>query len=314
MTSYTKQAISYAVDLVHSVAEQPPQLAATSKENIEVAAWVEDAIRTGQSDALTEFLGGCGPAGSDAYGLARGLIRSVSSYVSVDGQALLLFAIPFMVDAEVETPLRRLESRQTIERALESAQGLPFLSLRMCEYPIRRVELDALGALDLAKVTKDIGRYSSSKKLAAPTIGPGPEHLVWLGIYRLPGDDARQLFANRNGRALHEWRNKSQVWLAQELSSLKITHADVMIPLRIQEALNTSRIYQLKTELNTARIRIAADEISFKKQAAQLSWKLVNSVSGEVAKHDIWLPDESTASVIGSLKHFAEKFNLTLTS
>lgn len=314
MTGFSKQDISYAVELVHLISEYRPDDVAASAEVAEVGAWVEDAVRSGQVIALTSFLEGCGPAGSETYAIARGLLRSVGSIFRVDGETRMLFGIPFVAEADVETdaPLRAIECRQPIERELEAAKGLPFLSIRMCAHPTRRVELDAMGPLELENVGRDLVRYSASKRLNAPTLGPGAENLVWLGVFRVSGDDASPLFGIPKGAALQHWRSKARDMIQGELKQASVSYVDLMFPMRVQEALTASRLFQLRTELNTARVTTGANHMVFQRKAAHLSWTLRNDETGDFAKSDMWLPDEREESVLSCLRSFAKRNEMEL--
>lgn len=312
MTGYSKKEISYAAELIHLMAEQSPGLSEASNEAAEVASWVECAIRDGRIEALTEFISLCGPAGAETYGMARGLVRTVGSIFQVDGTTRLVFAIPFMCESSSEFTLRSLECRQRIERALELARDLPFLSLRLCQHPIRRVELDALGPLELESVGRDLVRYAASKKLRAPVIGPGPENLIWLGVYKVPHGDARSLFAVPKGVELQEWRHKARACLEEELKPLSVSYADVFFPMRIPEAITASRLYQLKTELNTCRVGLGANKLAFQRAGGSLNWVLTNTVTGESQQGDMWVPDESTELLESSLRSFARRNDMEL--
>jgi len=312
MTGYSKIDISYAVELIHQISELSPGEVEISEALFEVAAWVETAIQCGQAQALTNFVSQCGPAGTATYLRAMELIRDIGSRFEYSGRQRILFGIPLSINADIKGSLPMLECRQVLEREFESAKGIPFLSVRMCDHPTRRVELDLLGPLELARIGKDIVRYSSSKKLAPPILGHGPDNLIWLGVFEVHSEGVNPLFKQVKGPELQPWRNLARDLIQKELVNLNPTYVDTMFPMPLQNALSASRISQLRAELHQGRVATGADKLTYKKSYANLTWTLLNTETGEDARGESWLPDETLSLVTGSLTSFAKKHQLAL--
>lgn len=314
MSSYSAPEIAQAAGLVHRLAALPLPTLDAAEENVALTSWLEGVLEGGHADVLAAFLRQCGPAGTVPYGLARSLLRNLGSVFDYEGQPRVLFALPLALTLPAEATLGVLECRQAIERELELAKNLPFLSLRLCQHPVRRVDLDELGPLELGRVGRDLVRYSQSKRLQAPRVGPGPENLLWLGVYRLPPEEAPPLFGTPAGLALQGWRGRCRQWLEMELAPHGASGLDLLFPMRVSDALSASRLVQLKNELLAARAEVAADWLGWQRHQATVRWVMRHTARHHEVHGEAWLPDEHPLSLAQCFDSVARRHHLTLSA
>jgi hypothetical protein len=312
MTEFSKARVSHAAGLVHAISEKAgTRNTGAEDEHAELYAWLQAAVDHNQEDALSAFMRESGPVGSASYSIAQSAVRAVGSICQIDGQACALFGFPLVLSSEKEFPLRAIECRQKIEMALEEAKGLRFKSVRLCQFPVRRVAVENMTAWQLGRLGRDLFRYADSKLLRATTVSADVDVLVWLGLYKLDDDDSSALFDVRGGTALLGWRDRTKRWLTEELSAYGVGRCDPTAPMRIHDAISTTRLYQARNDWLHAKTAIHADSVSASLSSARLHWTFENSKTGETVEGEVWLPDENETLGLDALKAFARKYALS---
>ena len=315
MTEFSKARISHAAELVHLICEKSGDIhRPADEEQSELYAWLQGVVDHNQEQALSEFLRMCGPAGGSPYSVAKSMVRAVGSVCQIDGQSCALFGFPVVFDSEKEFLLRSIECRQKIELALEEAKGLRFKSVRLCQFPVRRVAVENLSAWQLGRLGRDLYRYADSKLLRATTVGSGLDVLIWLGLYKLDSDDGSVLFDKRQGPSLGQWGVKTKSWLMEELSPQGVGRCSVTAPLRIHDAITATRLHQAKSEWLQAKNVSQADLFTASLASGRLHWVFLNSQSGQKIEGETWLPDENEYLGLDALGAFAKKYSLTYKS
>lgn len=312
MTEFSKARISHAAELVHTICEKSGQPhSATAGEEAELYSWLQTAVDEQQEEAVAAFTRACGPVGGAEYSLAKSMIRAVGSICQIDGQSCALFGFPLVLDSEREFTLKAVEGRQRIEMALEDAKGLKFKSVRLCQFPVRRVAVENLSAWQLGRLGRDLYRYADSKLFKPATVGAGVDVLIWLGLYKLDDEDSSKLFDVQRGTALLAWREKAKQCLTEELSRYGVGRCDPTPPMRIHDAISATRIYQARNDWTRARNETRADVLSASLSSGRLFWTLENSQTGQRVEGETWLPDENENMGLSALSAFAKKYSLT---
>jgi hypothetical protein len=313
MSEFSKARISHAAELVYQICDAADTATASPDEaQAELYSWLQGVVDAGDEQTLTKFMGQCGPQGSGTFSLARSMVRAVGSVCRIDGQACALFGIPLVLDSEHEFLLKAVESRQKIELALEEAKQLRFKSVRLCQFPVRRVAVENMSAWELGRLGRDLYRYADSKLLRPTTVGEGVDVLVWLGLFKMDEDDSAPFFDVRPGTALLGWRERTKQWLTEELSAYGVGRCDPMAPMRIHDAITATRLTQAKSEWIYARNKLQADSLSAKLASGRLVWTLANSKTGQEQAGELWVPDEKETLVVSALRSFAQKYALSL--
>lgn len=311
MTEFSKARISHAAELLHTICESGDQPGSSSEEQAELYAWLQTAVDEQQEEAVAAFTRACGPVGGAGYSLARSMVRAVGSICQIDGQSCALFGFPLVLDSEREFTLKAVEGRQRIEMALEDAKGLKFKSVRLCQFPVRRVAVENLSPWQLGRLGRDLYRYADSKLFGPVTVGAGADVLVWLGLYKLDDDDSSKLFDVQRGTALLTWREKTKQFLTEELSRYGVGRCDPTPPMRIHDAISATRIYQARNDWTRARNETRADILCASLSSGRLYWALENSQTGHRIEGETWLPDENESLGLNALSAFAKKYSLT---
>ena len=262
-----------------------------------------------------EFLRLCGGPGSPAYGLAHSLLRYAGSACKVDGKMRVLFGLSLSLGVSDAVEIPQLQCRQVLERLMEVSLGVALGSIRLCAFPVRRAALEAINPVSLRWVTRDLFQYADSPRfLQAPTLVPGRENLLWLGVYSGEECAEEEIFNARRYAELPRWGRAAERRMASELNQHggRVEHISISPPNNLHAALLLSRQDAAFESIARDIDGVAAERIEFRQSAGRLRWTAMNPATSASASGDALLPDESAAMVGRLLRRVSQRSQVSI--
>ncbi|MBC8737275.1 hypothetical protein F6X40_10690 [Paraburkholderia sp. UCT31] len=313
MAKFSKAEVLYASGLAQQAAESLAIGGDYSEPAAELAAWLEDIVRARDGNALSAFTATLGGPGTPAYAFAWRQLRMICSVFFHKHFTRVLFAIPTGFSSPRELAFPYIECRREIEDSLQSALGLPYLTVRLSAYPCRLSAIEQLGPLELAGFGAELVDYGDSRKIAPSCIVAGEDQLLWLGVYKVVDDSADAMFPAEAPARLSEWRRTAAAVLCAELFRGETPGlVNLAPPLRLPDAMRATRLRQAYTDMMLSVEKVDADRIAVRHSSGRLIWEARKGVVGQGDRGDAWLPEESEVEIQKLLQRVCRLRNVRL--
>lgn len=305
----------------------------------ELADWLMEALEHSAEGELTQALA---LAKADSPATERYLTRTMRVVAGaqevhvVEGQTdwLHLLAIPLFFQprqhTDVSEVLTHLECRSEIERSLETALGLGFASVRLCEHPVSAIELENLGMAETRRVALDLLQQGDSAYLTPPVldVGASPEaahhlSLLWPAVWKV-SEQQREAQIQRIAGSLHRSKALSQFkHRADELIERELqkrwnigVRADIYMPALHHDVLPVFRLVELNVMLNHAlhQFKTQCNSVSFGLYGNKLRYSLLDMTGKVLTSDELRAPEESLSTISSAVRAACARHGVACTA